>query len=285
MKRRSHNTQLFALRQPPPQMLDVAGGRYRLARVFKHDFFAATCLYERVPLKPPGAAPVLPPFEKIVVKFGRKQDFCGLPAAWYGRLLRHHEREMYMRLAGIAGVPRWVGNVGLNGYAIEYVDALPLDHLDCPPAGLFDRLRLILDQIHARGIAYGDANKRSNILVDAHGQPHLIDYQIALRRREDWPWPLRPLMAAAVRYMTHRDLYHLYKHKRRLAPQELTPQEEELSYTRSFLHQLHRKLTDPWRAVRRAFLKRQYQRGALRSPTEGLEDHHQPEKETWRKEE
>jgi hypothetical protein len=85
-----------------------------------------------------------------------------------------------------------------------------------------------------------------------------------------------------VRYVADRDLYHLYKHKRRLAPAELTPEEGALSRQRGGLHALHRAVTTPWRSVRRWFLRRQYEKGALVSPTGQLEDHHQPEKATWR---
>jgi len=267
--------QLFALRLPPPERIELGRSAYRLVRVFKHDFFAATCLYQ--------AESSAAPFPRVVVKFGRDQAFCGLPMDWYGRLLRRHEEAIYRLLDGIPGVPRWAGRLSETAYAIEYVDARPLDHLDKPPDGFFDRLRAILEAIHARGVGYCDANKRSNILVDPAGQPFLVDYQISLRRRDDLPWPLSALAAAAVRYVAQRDLYHLYKHKRRLCPEQMTPQEEGLSRRRTGLHWLHRKLTKPWRALRRAFLSKQFQAGRLTSPTADKEDHYQPEKDAWRK--
>ena len=273
MPGRSRNVQMFALRRPPPERLELAGASYRLARVFKHDFFAATCLYE---------APPTADVPKVVVKFGRSQPFCGLPMAWYSRLMHDHERGIYEALASVEGVPRWVGSVGRTAYAIEYVDAVPLDHLDAPPPGFFDRLLDLVGHIHARGVAYCDANKRSNILVDAAGRPFLVDYQIAFRRRDGLPRPLRRLLAAAVRYMQRRDIYHFYKHKRRLSPHELTPAEDAISRRRGRLHALHRKLTKPYRSFRRRWLGRQYRAGRLHSPTADREDHHQPEKATWR---
>ena len=273
MNRHSRNTQLFALPQPPPQTVQLAGCPYHLVRVFKHDFYAATCLYEAT-----GAADI----PKVVVKFGRTQPFCGLPLDWFGRLMRKHEEDIYRALAGIAGVPRWASCVDEATYAIEYVDAVPLDHLDAPPPGFFDRLLDIFGAVHARGVAYSDANKRSNILVDDAGQPFLIDYQISFRRRDDWPWPIRPLLAAAVRYIQRSDIYHVYKHKRRLSPHEMTPMERDLSRRRGPLHRLHRKLAKPYRSLRRRFLRDQYRSGRLESPTANLEDHNQPEKATWR---
>ena len=49
MPRKSKNTQMFALPAGPSELLQVAGANYRLTRVFKHDFWAATCLYEHAP--------------------------------------------------------------------------------------------------------------------------------------------------------------------------------------------------------------------------------------------
>ncbi|MCK4623930.1 MAG: hypothetical protein KAV00_01370 [Phycisphaerae bacterium] len=279
MNKRRHNTQLFALPASPAGEVCIGGATYRLIRVFKHDFFAATALYEAV--RGTGVSPVLPP-AKIVVKTYRTQAFCGLAMEWLGRFSRNHEKAIYAALEGVAGVPRWVGCVGPTGLAIEYIDAAPLDHLDKPPAGYFDQMRQILDAVHARGIAYVDANKLSNMLVADDGSPYLIDFQIAVGNRDDWPWPMRAIAARIVRYLQGKDIYHLCKHKRRLAPAELTDEEEKISRHRGLWHHLHRRITKPYRAVRRRFLRRQYQDGRLVSPSAKLEDHHQPEKQTWR---
>jgi len=267
------NSWLFALPAPPAKEVRVGGNDYRLRRVFKHDFFAATCLYEA----DGQAAP-----RRIVVKLYRTQRLFGVPGQWLGRANRDHELGIYAALEGVEGVPRCLGPVGETGLAVEYVDAIPLDHYDKPPAGTFDNLRAIIDAVHARGVAYVDGNKRSNILVDPEGTVHLIDYQIAVRRRDDWPAPLGWLIGRIVGYFQQQDLYNVYKHKRRLAPEELTEQEEAISRRRTRLLRIHRKLTKPYRSFRRRFLGKRYRAGKLVSPTAELEDHYQPEKESWR---
>jgi hypothetical protein len=297
MRQRSRNTQMFALSRPPAERMELAGAAYRLVRVFKHDFWAATCLYERTegngysprfPRRKMGTVPIFPPISsdwppaKAVVKFGRVQPFWGLPLEWAGRWLRQNERAAYRLLEGVAGVPRWIASFGPTGYAVEYVEARPLDQGGPPPPGFFDRLRELFDALHARGLAYTDSNKRSNILVGDDGRPWLVDYQISVRRRDELPWPMRAVAAALVRYLARADFYHLYKHKRRLAPEELTPEEDALSRKPRGWLALHRMLTDPYRAMRRRFLRRQHERGALRSPTAGLEDYDMPEKDSWR---
>ena len=217
MPPRRHNTQMFALSAPPPTELVVASCRYRLVRVFKHDFWAATSLYQAIE---PAEIP------RIVVKFYRQQMFWGLNLEWVGHFSREHERMIYQALEGIEGIPRCVGCIGQAGIAIEYIEALPLDHGLTLPAGYFDQLRRIFDQVHERGVAYVDANKRSNMLVGVDGKAWLIDFQISIRRRDDLLWPLQAISAWAVQYMQEKDLYHLYKHKRRLAKAELRPEEE-----------------------------------------------------------
>lgn len=270
--RKSRNRQMFALPESPPERLAIGGAEYRLAKVFKHDFWAATCLYEaRGQVR----------FPRVVVKFGRQTPFMGVGLEFYGRFVQEHEEAIYARLAGIPGVPRWLGRVGATGYALEYMDGAPLDHVPNPPPGYFSNMRALYDAVHARGVAYCDANKRSNMLVGPQGQAILVDFQISLARRDDLPWPLRSLLRRFVAYMQGKDIYHLYKHKRRISPQELTEEEEALSRRRGGLHGLHRKLTKPYRALRRRFLSGLFRSGRLVSPTETLETHYMPEKSTW----
>ena len=268
------NTQLFALAQPPPAELVLRGRRYRLEKVFKHDFFAATALYAA---ETPGEG-----FPRLVAKFGRQQDFCGLPGAWVGRLLRRREERVHRRLDGIVGVQRWAGRLSDSAYALVYMDGRTLDTLrQPPPAGFFDHLRTILDAIHARQAAYCDLHKRSNIQVTPDGRPGLIDFQVSVLGPPSLA--LRGLRGRWLAYLQQMDLYHLYKHKRRLAPQELRPEELDLSRRRGALVRLHRGLVTPLRALRRRFLSRQHRLGRLVSPSAELETHEQPEKSTWQK--
>jgi hypothetical protein len=266
---------MFALPAPPQVVLTVGGVVYRLARVLKHDFFAATCLYQ-APSPPRDGR-----LAKIIVKFGRTQDFCGLPVGWVGEFLLAREEGIYRALEGLEGVPRWLGRLDRSVYAIEYIEGQSLDRVAAPPTGFFDALRRLMDAVHARGVGYGDANKRSNILLDRSGRPYLVDFQISLRRRDELPWPISAVLRRAVEYVSAKDLYHLYKHKRRMVPEELTPEEEALSRRRGGLHGVHRYLSKRYRLLRRRFLSRLYTTGRLVSPTEAMEDD-MPEDASWK---
>ncbi len=276
MSARPSNTQLFALRTAPPAVLVVRDRRYELQKVFKHDFFAATALYASAG---PGDGP-----EQIVAKFGRELPFCGIPGKWMGRFLRKREQRFHRFADGVPGVQRWVEQISDTAYALEYLPGRTLDTVKpLPnPGEFFDALRALLDALHARGIAYCDLNKRSNILVGPDGLPGLIDFQIALvldpAANRVWRW----LFGRAIAYFQRADLYHLYKHKRRIARDCLRPEEAALG-TRGKGVAIHRKLTTPIRRLRRKFLTRQHRKGQLVSPSEHLESHEQPEKATWRK--
>ena len=277
MPRPRTNTQLFALGRPPPAQVVVHGRRHELAKVFKHDFFAATALYVAAER---GDGP-----DRLVVKFGREQGFCGLGGRWLGRLLLRREQRFHRRADGVVGIQRWVARLSETSYALEYVEGRTLDTFGAPPGGatFFDALRATLTALHARGAAYCDLNKRSNIVVTPDGQPVLIDFQVAVACDERASPLRRWWLRKWVLYLQRMDLYHLYKHKRRMIAGHTTPQEQAISRRRGRLIRVHRTLTTPLRRLRRAFLTRQHRKGRLVSPSAKLEDHNQPEKATWRR--
>jgi hypothetical protein len=266
-----HNRYMFALHEPPSEQLAVAGEDYRLVRVFKHDFWAATSLYQAI-------RGVEAKFPRIVVKFGRVGDFAGIPLRWIGRYMQVHEESIHRVLDGLEGVPRWISRIGDIGYAMEYVEGKPLDHFDKPPKGYFDRMRAVFDAVHERGVAYVDANKRSNMIVGPNGEAFLIDFQISLRLQDNLPWPLRATVRQLIEYMKDKDIYHLYKHKRRMEPEELTEEESQLSRRQGRLHALHGGIAKHYRTLRRKLLRKQFLSGRLVSPTVDMEDHYQPER-------
>src|SRR5262245_52170639 len=92
-----------------PAGVQIDARRLRLVRPFKHDFFAATGLYE-------DAA------GRVVVKIYRTAPLLGLPMQWSGRLQSEHEYRMYELLAGIPGIPQFIGHYGPTGFAHEYIE-------------------------------------------------------------------------------------------------------------------------------------------------------------------
>ncbi len=242
-----------------PPSIRLADGEYRHVRTFKHDFFAATGLYEG-------------PSGRVVLKIGRVASLLGVPMAWMGRLLGGHEASLYEELDGLEGVPQWLGRWGETGIVHAFVEGHPLQREERVGDDFFPRLERLLDELHRRGIAYVDLEKRENILVRADGAPGLIDFQIA------WKWAghdagrrqgLQRLIPGELgdvllKKLQQGDRYHVLKHRRRHRPDTMTTGQLAASYRCGWSIELHRRASWPFTALRRAVLKRLT--GRSRSP-------------------
>lgn len=241
----------------PPQQARLNGRTLELQRVVKHDFWAATCFY-----RDPDDD------QRVVIKFGRTRRLGILPMRWAGRILVERESGFYCRLTDVPAVPRWLGriedswiafaHVYIEGEVISQANRQRLDE------GFFTALASVLEQLHDRGIAYIDLHKEQNIIIDAAGKPHLIDFQISY----DSSGAMRRLLPSRLRQWLlsvgiRADRYHLIKHKKFLRPDLLSPEERERVERRVWFIRLHARLVFPYRFVRRRLLKRWRSSGRL----------------------
>ncbi len=241
-----------------PKTIEIDRFLYNRRVVYKHDFFAATAMYE-LDRQCEGGDHVAP---KVILKWSRKRDFCGFPLAWLGRLINDHEEGVLKRLQGIRGIPKLIGPYREFGLLYEYVEGESLDEKPLLPDTFFDELENVIQRIHQRRVAYVDMNKRGNILLGEDGKPYMIDFQISWIG--DAPLKLiqkfyQPILAN----LQKEDIYHLYKHKRRLRPDLMTEQEIEASRKKSQWIQWHRLLFRPFLLLRRKFLGMLYRQGKL----------------------
>lgn len=247
-----------------PAAITLADGVYRHLRTFKHDFFAATGLYDG-------------PSGRVVLKLGRTQSLLGLPMGWLGEWAAEHECDMYRLAEGVAGVPKCFGRLGRTGFAHAFIEGHPLQKREQVGDDFFPQLGRMLDELHVRGMAYVDLEKRENILVGTDGRPWLIDFQISYpgpgldrRIKRNWgPGALhrvfpRGLRQALLARLQQGDRYHLLKHRRRHRPDSMSPEEMAASYRVGVSVQFHRRLTRPLTLLRRGILKQLT--GRSRSP-------------------
>lgn len=238
---------LLALgREEPPQEISLESGRYRLARIFKHDFFAFTARYERTEPSQD--------FD-VVLKIGRKAWMFILPLGWIGRLHAWHETRVFEKLDDLDVVPAYTGRWGKHGLTHAFVEGRELQKGDEVPDDFFERLRIGLEAVHARDMAYVDLEKPENVLVGDDGAPYLFDFQIA------WYWPRKaggnlPPLTWIRRLAQRSDRYHLLKLRRRVRPDQMSEQELSESHKRPGYVQLHNRMTRPLTRVRRRFLER-----------------------------
>ncbi len=238
-----------------PTEIILDGRTYLHRRTFKHDFFAATGLYELPAPDEPGLQGMDRGAGKVVLKIGRRAPFFGLPLRWIGRYLSSREARLYQRVQSVPGIPRYLGRVGPTGFAHAYVEGRPLAKGDRPGDDFFPRLAEMLDRIHALDVAYVDLEKRENILLGEDGRPYLIDFQIS------WHWPAgrggrRWPLGAILRKLQHSDRYHLLKHWRRIRPDQLSDDQLAASYKAPFWIGIHRFLFRPFTQLRRRILVR-----------------------------
>lgn len=240
---------LFAMgRQNAPETLTVAGRTYRFYKLFKHDFFALTAMYlDETPPATDELKGETPTY--AVLKIQRTYHLFGFPMQWLGRIVANHEIGIFEKLQGVAGVPAFLGRYGRTGFLHAFVPGEPLTPQHPFTPKFFDDLHQLFTDIHARGIAYVDSNKRENILFGDDGKPWLIDFQISFRSRSF-------LSRWFLKHMQAEDWYHYYKHKTRLMPQHCTPEEIARAERQSWLIKLHRFFAQPIIRVRRKFLSR-----------------------------
>lgn len=188
----------------PPNRVEINGDTHHRVRIFKHDSWAATALYE-------GTAGL------VVCKFNRRQPIGLIPMRWLGWLLARRETRFLRHLAELTNVPRWSGHVFADGkrlanaVAHEYVPGRPLRYDEPVSEAFFVSLEAALAEIHRRGMAYVDLHKPENVLVGEDGEPYLLDFQIGFELPGWWP-ANSALGRAMLRMLQQSDIYHLQKH-------------------------------------------------------------------------
>ncbi len=230
-------------RKEVPDEIRVDGDHFKLQKVFKHDSWAATALYESGD-------------RRIVCKFNRTQHCFGIPMRWLGRRLARREAAHYRRLADVPNVPALCGKVHINGrvadhaVAHEYVEGRPLGSNEIVPESFDRELESLFRIVHQRGLAYVDFHKRENIIVGEDGKPYLIDFQVSWMARDPAHRSNR-LNRWLLNHLQAMDRYHLEMHRahhRRLR-NESVPEPERPAWIKA-----HRRITVPIREARRRFL-------------------------------
>jgi AMP-binding enzyme len=141
---------------------------------------------------------------------------------WSLGLARHlfaRERRA-LAVAGGLGIAPPLLFAGRRALVRGWIDGLPL-HIAKPHGeiGYFLSAKAALRKLHRAGICHNDLAKEQNWLRGPDGRAYLTDFQLAARfSRRSW----------LFRIAAYEDLRHLLKHKRRYAPEALTPAERRV---------------------------------------------------------
>ncbi len=240
-----------------PMNIKLKDCKYTRKKVFKHDFFAATALYEKHDnhLEFP---------DKLVLKINRIHHFLGMPMQWLGKWIKQREINILKKLQPLDGICKLFDNFGPTGFMYKYIDGKSLDEKPETDKEFWDSLVKLVNNIHQKNIIYMDMNKRGNIIRSTDGKPWLIDFQISMLIT-----PRKFLSKNVTEFirqiLIQSDLYHLYKHKRRLCPEALTEEERILSRRQNPFIQIHRRIANPYKIIRRWLMKKLYLSGILKS--------------------
>lgn len=148
---------------------------------------------------------------------------------WWNRVLAHElfrRERRALAIAGKLGIAPPLLFAGKSVLVRGWIDGVPL-HIAKPhgDAGYFRSAKAALRALHRAGISHNDLAKEQNWLY-ANGRAYLTDFQLAacFRRR-----------SRLFRIACYEDLRHLLKHKRRYAPEALTPAERRVLARKSLL--------------------------------------------------
>ncbi len=173
--------------------------------------------------RPAWYKPALRPLEfrgiQLLVK-----DFRPCPWPWrltWGRLMVARECAIYEALAGLPGIPRFLGRLDADAIVVERVPGRDLSHYrkGTLPAGFVDRLEAIVRGLHERGVVHLDLRQRRNILVEAGGTPVIVDFASALRL---------PKGSGLLRALSATDRSGVAKLRRKHAPDTVTEEDRRL---------------------------------------------------------
>ena len=156
-----------------------------------------------------------------------------------GPVLTWREARALNRLHGVSGVPDILGRPSSSSLLLEYLSATQLsddnnENIDW--SNFFRRLEILLDDIHKRGVAHCDLRSPFNTLIDAEGNPVIVDFVASVSRGRSWNlvanWVFERFARADKEAMT--------KLKKSVASELISEQEQTQYLKRSRLEQLMR---------------------------------------------
>ena len=176
-----------------------------------------------------------------------ERDFsaAGRGVRWLARRLAAREARALEALRKVPQVPRLLDWDGRR-LRRSWLPGRPLHRGGVDDPAWFREALRLLRRLHAAGVVHNDLAKEPNWLVDADGQPALVDFQLAVRPRR---------RGRLFRMLAYDDLRHLLKHKRTYCPDRLTARQRAVLVRRSPLAALWARSVKPtYRFVTRRLL-------------------------------
>ncbi|KJR43687.1 serine/threonine protein kinase [Candidatus Magnetoovum chiemensis] len=229
-------------RRKYPELAIINGEIYKFERILKDDFFSINVLYHNAQRK-----------DRYVLKISDFRFIGGFLLKPLARFFSLREYKIYQTLEGIRGIPACGPRFGKRGFFHFYVEGRTLHELGSSyklPDDFFVNLKAIIDELHNRRIFYLDLNKSGNIILGDDNNPYLVDFQISIPFK-NYRGIVGKAADAIFNALKGEDIYHIYKHKKRLQPHLIT-KEEMILAKRTKLNTLYDRIWGrPYRKVKR----------------------------------
>jgi len=125
------------------------------------------------------AGPEYPGTDYLIIK----QSMGSPLIRCFRRWMIRREHRVYMRLAGIPGIPGCFGLQDGDRLLLEFIDGHPLKlaagELEDREKFFSELLELLL-AAHRAGVAHADLKRKENVLITSAGRPCLIDFGSAV---------------------------------------------------------------------------------------------------------
>ena len=136
-------------------------------------------------------------------------------ARWLARRLLAREAQALAAAGGIVGVPE-ILQVDAETLRRSWIAGQPMQESRPRDTRYFLAAARMLRRLHRQCLVHNDLAKEPNWLVTEHGEPGIVDFQLA---------SYSPRRGRFFRILAREDLRHLLKHKRTYCPESLTRRE------------------------------------------------------------
>jgi serine/threonine protein kinase len=165
---------------------------------------------------------------------------------WLSRLMLRHEARVYEHLTDFSGAPRCYGLLRGRYLVLEYVAGTSMRHAEIGDReAFFAELLGRINELHARGIAHSDLQKKENLLVTDSGRPRLLDYGAAVIYKPGFA----PFNHLRYRFAVRLDFNQWAKLKYRGRFADMTDS-DRVYYRRTVVEKLARGLKRVYRKTR-----------------------------------
>jgi len=157
---------------------------------------------------------------------------------WFRLIQLRKEYEVYLRLAGVEGVPACYGLLQGQYLMLEYIDGESLRTAEVSDSQHYmEKYLQLIKNIHMRDVAHGDMKRKENLLVVGGKEPCIIDFGVAVIRKQG----LHPLNRYLYNLAKTIDYNAWIKHKYHNNMDELSEQ-DAVFYKRTFIEKISMRI-------------------------------------------